>query len=162
MEIPKTSARSESRNTEAVCADKAVEYGGSAESDCARAMAQAERVLREISLMAFCARRSSPELSSSVREKAESSIPGSEMIGRSHHSYRRQFGGFDLQPIPDQLFLDPGLDFVVHDDGAFELTETGFRRIAQAHSAGLDAVILVDTRHLFRLPPREAKNQRDR
>jgi hypothetical protein len=73
MEIPQTSARWESRNTEAACADKAVEYGGSAESDCARAMAQAERVLREVSLMAFCARRSAPELSSSVSENAESS-----------------------------------------------------------------------------------------
>jgi hypothetical protein len=74
MEIPQTSARWESRNTEAACADKAVEYGRSAESDCARAMAQAERVLREVSLMAFCARRSAPELSSSVSENGESSI----------------------------------------------------------------------------------------
>jgi hypothetical protein len=156
MEIPQTSARWESRNTEAACADKAVEYGRSAESDCARAMAQAERVLREVSLMAFCARRSAPELSSSVSENGESSIPDFATIRGSKHPHRAaaQLGGFDLQPIPNHLSLDPGLDFVVHDDGAIELTETGFRRIAQAHSAGLDAVIGVDRRHLFRFPAR--------
>src|SRR6266446_9328588 len=97
MEIPQTSARSESTNTEAACAD-AVEYG-SAESDCARAIAQAERVLREVSLMAFCARRSSP-LSSSVSEKTAASVPGFPTIRGSKHSYRAAapFGGFDLQP----------------------------------------------------------------
>jgi hypothetical protein len=153
MEIPQTSARSESTNTEAACAD-AIEYG-SAEADCARAIAQAERVLREISLMAFCARRSSP-LSSSVSEKTEASVPGFPTIRGSKHSYRAAapFGGFDLQPIPDHLPLDPGLDFVVHDDGAIELTEIGFRRMAQAHSAGLDAVIEVDSGQVFRFPAR--------
>ena len=153
MEIPQTSARSESTNTEAACAD-AIEYG-SAETDCARAIAQAERVLREVSLMAFCARRSSP-LSSSVSEKTEASVPGFPTIRGSKHSYRAAapFGGFDLQPIPDHLPLDPGLDFVVHDDGAIELTEIGFRRMAQAHSAGLDAVIEVDSGQVFRFPAR--------
>ena len=154
MEIPQTSARSGSTNTEAACAD-AIEYSGSAESDCARAIAQAERVLREVSLMAFCARRSSP-LSSSVSEKTEASVPGFPTIRGSKHSYRAAapFGGFDLQPIPDHLPLDPGLDFVVHDDGAIELTEIGFRRMAQAHSAGLDAVIEVDSGQVFRFPAR--------
>src|SRR5260370_28789478 len=90
MEIPQTSARWESRNTEAACADKAVEYGRSAESDCARAMAQAERVLREVSLMAFGARRSSPELSRSVSEKAESSIPDFATIRGSKQSPSRR------------------------------------------------------------------------
>jgi hypothetical protein len=76
MEIPQTSARSEFRSsTEAACADNAGESGGSAESDCARAMAQAESVLREISLTAFSARRRSSKLSSSASEKAESAIP---------------------------------------------------------------------------------------
>src|SRR5262249_44159905 len=42
------------------------------------------------------------------------------------------------------LFLDPGLDFVVHDDGMIELTKAGFRRMRQAHSAGLDTVIKID------------------
>lgn len=154
MEVPQTSARSESTNTEAACAD-AIEYSGSAESDCARAIAQAERVLREVSHTAFYARRSSP-LSSSVSEKTGASAPGFPTIRGSKHSYRAAapFGGFDLQPIPDHLPLDPGLDFVVHDDGAIELTETGFRRMAQAHSAGLDAVIEVDSGQVFCFPAR--------
>ena len=105
--------------------------------------------------MAFCARRSSP-LSSSVSEKTEASVPGFPTIRGSKHSYRAAapFGGFDLQPIPDHLPLDPGLDFVVHDDGAIELTEIGFRRMAQTHSAGLDAVIEVDSGQVFRFPAR--------
>jgi hypothetical protein len=157
MAIPQTSARSEFRNTEAACADRAGESGGSAESDCARAMAQAERVLREISLTAFSARRRSPELSSSVSERAESAIPGFATIRGTQpytHSYR---GIFDLRlakAIPERVPLDLGLDFVVHDDGAIELTETGFRRMAQAHSAGLDAVIGVERRDVLRFPAR--------
>ena len=154
MAIPQTSARSEFRNTEAACADRAGESGGSAESDCARAMAQAERVLREISLTAFSARRPSPELSSSVSENGESSIPDFATIRGSKHPHRAaaQLGGFDLQPIPNHLSLDPGLDFVVHDDGAIELTETGFRRMAQAHSAAMDVVIGLDRRDVLRFP----------
>jgi hypothetical protein len=105
--------------------------------------------------MAFCARRSSP-LSNSVSEKTEASVPGFPTIRGSKHSYRAAapFGGFDLQPIPDHLPLDPGLDFDVHDEGAIELTEIGFRRMAQAHSAGLDAVIEVGSRQVFRFPAR--------
>jgi hypothetical protein len=57
-----------------------------------------------------------------------------------------------LSPSIDRLLLDPGLDFVVHDDGMIELTEAGFRRMWQAHSAGLDTVIEVDRRELLRLP----------
>jgi hypothetical protein len=56
--------------------------------------------------------------------------------------------------MPDRLPLDPGLDFVVHDDGSIDLTEAGFRRMAQAHSAGLDAVIWVDRHDLLRFPAR--------
>jgi hypothetical protein len=106
--------------------------------------------------MAFCARRSSP-LSNSVSEKTEASVPGLPTIRGSKHSYRAAapFGGFDSQPIPDHhLPLDPGLDFVVHDDGAIELTEIGFRRMAQAHSAGFDAVIEVGSGQVFRFPAR--------
>ena len=158
MEIPQTSARSEFRNTDG--GDRAGESGGSAGSDCARAMAQAERVLREISLTAFSARRRSPGLSSFVSEKAESAIPGIATIRGTQpytHSYRAatQFGIFDLRlakAIPERVPLDLGLDFVVHDDGAIELTETGFRRMAQAHSAGLDAVIGVERRDVLRFP----------
>jgi hypothetical protein len=37
-----------------------------------------------------------------------------------------------------------------------ELTKVGFRRLAQAHSAGFDAVIEIDNREVFRFPGREA------
>ena len=96
------------------------EYRGDVEADCARAMAEAERVLHEESLVALRTRRSSPEPSSSAA----------------------QFEVLDLKrgrAMSDRLPLDPGLDFVVHNDGTIELTEAGFRRMAQAHSAGLDA-----------------------
>jgi len=33
-----------------------------------------------------------------------------------------------------------------------ELTKAGFRRMGQAHSAGLDAVIKIDRRDVFRFP----------
>jgi hypothetical protein len=52
----------------------------------------------------------------------------------------------------DRIRLDADLDFVVHDDGMIELTEAGFRRMVQAHYAGLDAVIGVDSREVLRLP----------
>jgi hypothetical protein len=157
MEIPQISARSKSKGTEAACADKAGEHGGAAEADCARAIAQAESVLREISV-----RRPSPELSSSVGQKAESAIPPFATIRETKpytQSYRTavHFGLFDLRlvkAILDPLPLDPGLDFIVLDDGAIELTETGFRRMVQAHSVELDVVIGVDGRDLLRLPAR--------
>jgi hypothetical protein len=38
-----------------------------------------------------------------------------------------------------------------------ELTEAGFRRMGQAHSAGLDAVIEVDRRDLLRFPASSAR-----
>jgi hypothetical protein len=59
---------------------------------------------------------------------------------------------FDLRAMPDHLPLDPGLDFVVHDNGMIELTEAGFRRMVQAHSAGIDTVINIDRRDVFRFP----------
>ena len=179
MEIPQTRARSAAKSTEPACADQAGEHAGSAESDRARAIAQAESALREISLTAFSVRRRSPELSSSVRQKAESETPSFATIRMTKpytHSYRTaaHFGIFDLRlakAILDPLRLDPGLDFIVLDDGAIELTETGFRRMAQAHSAGLDVMIGVDGRDMLRLPARKAdvvdaspggtKNQRD-
>ena len=49
-----------------------------------------------------------------------------------------------LAPWPDRLLLDPTLEFIAREGGAIELTEAGFRRLAQAHSAGLDAVIEID------------------
>jgi hypothetical protein len=52
----------------------------------------------------------------------------------------------------DRIRLDADLDFVVHDDGMIELTEAGFRRMVQAHSAGLDAMIRVNSREVLRVP----------
>ena len=66
-----------------------------------------------------------------------------------------------LVPTPspiDPLVLDAGLDFVCHEDGGIiELTEAGFRRMGQAHSAGLDTVIEVDRRCLLRFPASPAR-----
>jgi len=104
-------------------------YGRGAESDCARAMAEIERVLRELALT----RRSSPERSpANEASNAPSLVPAPSPI--------------------DRLVLDAGLDFVCHKDGMIELTEAGFRRLGQAHSAGLDTVIEVDRRYLLRFP----------
>jgi hypothetical protein len=179
MEIPQTRVRSEAQRAEAASADKAGEYGRSAEFDCARAMAQAESVLREISLMRTGAHQSSREVQGPISEKVESVNPDFATVSETKpytHSHRAavQFGVFDLRlakAIPDRLCLDLGLDFFVHDDGAIELTQTGFRRIAQAHSAGLDVVSGVGRRDVLRFPvrrrdasmpyPRGMKSQRD-
>jgi hypothetical protein len=107
------------------------EYGRGAESDCARAMAEVEKVLHEL---AHFTRRSSSNRISPANE-ASNAPP--------------------LVPVPsatDRLVLDAGLDFVCHKDGMIELTEAGFRRMGQAHSAGLDTVIEVDQRYLLRFP----------
>src|SRR6266436_780310 len=121
MEMPKVAR---ARNLEAQKARVRTnldEYGRGAESACARAMAEAERLLRETSVVA-------------------------------------PWTHFDLslaRAMPDCLTLDPGLDFVPHDDGTIELTEAGFRRMGQAHSAGLDTVIKIDRRDVFRVPATE-------
>jgi hypothetical protein len=118
------------------------EYARGAESDCARAMAEAERVLRELSLVAHFTRQSNPGCSSTADETS-----------MAPSLVSRQSAVPSLSPSSiDRLPLDPGLDFVVHDDGMIELTEAGFRRMWQAHSAGLDTVIEVDRRELLRLP----------
>ena len=65
-----------------------------------------------------------------------------------------------LVPAPspiDRLVLDAGLDFIFHKDGMIELTEAGFRRMGQAHSAGLDTVIEVDQRYLLHYPASKPK-----
>ena len=93
------------------------EYARGAESACARAMAEAERLLGEISVV----------------------VPWTH---------------FDLslaKAVPGCLLLDPGLDFVAHD-GKIELTKAGFRRMGQAHSAGLDTVIKIDRHDVSRFP----------
>jgi hypothetical protein len=69
-------------------------------------MAEAENVLRELSLDA-----------------------------RMPHPIRRSNTRPQALPAVSRLRLDLNLDFVVHEDGVIELTEAGFRRIVQAHSA---------------------------
>jgi hypothetical protein len=119
------------------------ESDGSAEPDCARAIAEAERVLRELSLTAPCTRHSNPGPPSSIDEKPSRQSPVSARSGEPRAA----------PSSLDCLRLDPDLDFVVNnDDGVIELTEAGFRRMVQAHSAGLDAVIGVDRREVLRLP----------
>ena len=116
MEILKVARAQNLEAQKARVRTKVEEYG--AESACARAMAEAERVLRENSVVAPC----------------------------TH---------FDLslaRAMPDCLTLDPGLHFVLHDDGRIDLTEAGFRRMGQAYSAGLGTVIKIDWRDVFRFP----------
>ena len=118
MEMPKVARARNLETQKARVRTKLDEYGRGAESACARAMAEAERVLRETSVVA-------------------------------------PWRHFDLslaRAMADCLTLDPGLDFVPHDDGTIELTEGGFRRMGQAHSAGLDTVIKIDRRDVFRFP----------
>jgi hypothetical protein len=106
-------------------------HGRGGECDCARAMAEAEKVLRELALVT---RRSKPEPSNGANKprKAPPLVPA---------------------PTPiDRVVLDPGLDFVFHKDGLVELTGAGFRRMAQAHSAAIDVVIGIDGRELLRFP----------
>ena len=105
-------------------------HGRGGQSDCARAMAEAERVLRELALFT---RRSKPACSSPANEAphAPSLVPA---------------------PSIDRLVLDLGLDFVFDKDGVIELTEVGFRRMAQAHSAAIDIVIGIDSRDVLRFP----------
>ena len=112
------------------------EYGGrGAESDCARAMAEIERVLHELAFT----RLSNPKRlnPANAASNAPSLVPAPSPI--------------------DRLVLDAGLDFIFHKDGMIELTEAGFRRMGQAHSAGLDTVIEVDRRYLLRFPASSAR-----
>jgi hypothetical protein len=99
-------------------------------------MAEIEKVLREL---AHFTRRSSHNRTSPANEasNAPSLVPAPSPI--------------------DLLVLDPGLDFVCHKDGMIELTEAGFRRMGQAHSAGLDTVIEVDRRYLLLFPASPAR-----
>jgi hypothetical protein len=152
MDIPQTSTDAKPAETGGVN-----DIGGSAELDCARAIAQAESVLRELSLKKRDGRPSSGQV---VQEQAESAVPDLPTISASKpdtHSHRAaaQFGVFDLllaKATPDRLCLDRGLDFVIHDDGAIALTEVGSRRMMRAHSAGLDVVIGVDRCGILRFP----------
>src|SRR5260370_28597540 len=85
------------------------EYGRGAESDCARAMAEIERVLRELALT----RRSSPERLSPANEasNAPSLFPAPSPI--------------------DQLVLDSGLDFCCPREWVIERTQAGSAPVCQ-------------------------------
>jgi hypothetical protein len=149
MEIPQTTTRPESTKT--ASAENAGEYSRSAESDVARAIAQIECVLREISPKKLQARGARRQLKNEDGDGA--TINRTKAYAHSRAAV--QFGVFDLdfaKLVPDSLSLDQGLDFVVHEDGHIELTQTGFRRMSQAHSAGRDVVIGVDSRDVLRLP----------
>jgi hypothetical protein len=101
------------------------------QSDCARAIAEAEKVLRELALF-------------TRRPKLEHS-----------NAATRARKALALVPAPspiDRVVLDPGLDFVFHKDGTIELTGVGFRRMAQAHCAAIDVVIGIDGRDVLRFP----------
>ena len=109
--------------------------------ECAKAMAEAEKVLSELSLGAPWTRQSNLVRPTSVDEKPSEQSPLSAQSAEPRSAL----------PSLERLRLDPDLDFVIHDDGMIELTAVGFRRMLQAHSAGLDAVIVVDRREVLRL-----------
>src|SRR5262249_51851183 len=106
------------------------EYGRGAESDCARAMAEIEKVLHELALT----RRSSPERLSPANE-----APKAPALVRA-------------PPAFDGFIFARGRDFVFQKDGMIKLTEGGFRPMGQAPPGGLDPVIKVDRRYLLPLP----------
>jgi hypothetical protein len=124
-----------------VQSQRAMETELDGESECTKAIAEAERVLRELSLDALTP-HSNPRRSTSIakRPTAQSAV--------SAPSETRPPA---LLPL-SRLCLDLNLDFVVHEDGVIELTEAGFRRIVQTHSAGLEAAIWMDGREVLRLP----------
>jgi len=126
------------------------EHGADAECACARAMAEAEKVLRELSGRALHA-SIEPGRSSAANENLSEQSRVSPQSGMPHAA----------PPPVDRLRLDADLDFVFHDDGLIELTEVGLRRMVQAHSAGLDAVIGIDGREVLRfLAPKPGSDPR--
>ena len=117
-------------------------YNAVAESECEKAMAEAGRVLRELSISAPYPCRPNPVGASSVTgRRSEQSVVSS----RSAEPRAALLSA-------GRLRLDPDLDFVIHEEGAIELTEAGFRRMLQAHSAGFNAVIGIGSREVLRLP----------
>jgi len=117
-------------------------YNAVAESECEKAMAEAGRVLRELSISAPYPCRPNPVGASFVTgRRSEQSVVSS----RSAEPRAALLSA-------GRLRLDPDLDFVIHEEGAIELTEAGFRRMLQAHSAGFNAVIGIGSREVLRLP----------
>ena len=98
-------------------------YNAVAESECEKAMAEAGRVLRELSISAPYPCRPNPEGASSVTgRRSEQSVVSS-----------RSAEPRATLPSAGRLRLDPDLDFVIRGEGAIELTEAGFRRMLQDH-----------------------------
>jgi hypothetical protein len=81
-----------------------------AESECERAIAEAETVLSELLLVE--PRQSTLEPSSAANEK-------------SRDPARRSVKPRSVPSAIDRLRLDPGLDFIVRDEGLIEMTEAG-------------------------------------
>ena len=105
-------------------------------------MAEAGRVLRELSISAPYPCRPNPVGASFVTgRRSEQSVVSS----RSAEPRAALLSA-------GRLRLDPDLDFVIDERGAIELTEAGFRRMLQAHSAGFNAVIGIGSREVLRLP----------
>jgi hypothetical protein len=125
------------------------EAGADAESAYAGAMAEAEKVLRELSRPALHSAIEAGRSSAADEKPSEQSLV-SPRSAVAHGA-----------PRVDGLRLDSDLDFVFHDDGLIELTQAGCRRMAQAHSAGLDAVIGIDGREVLRfLAPKSGHDAR--
>jgi hypothetical protein len=117
------------------------------QSQCERAIAEAETVLRELLLVEPGPRRANLEPLSALNEK-------------SREPSRRSAVLRALPSAVDRLRLDPGLDFIVCDEGLIEMTEAGARRMVQAHSAGLDVVISINGREVLRfLAPKRGLNE---
>jgi hypothetical protein len=79
---------------------------------------------------------------------------------KSRDPTRRSVMPRSVPSAVDRLRLDPGLDFIARDEGLIEMTEAGVRRMVQAHSAGLDAVIGINDREVLRfLAPKRGPNE---
>jgi hypothetical protein len=105
------------------------------QSECERAIAEAETVLRELLL---------------VQPPQATLEPSSAANGKSRVSARQPVSPRSAPNAVDRLRLDPDLDFVVCDEKLIEITEAGLRRMLQAHSAGLDVVVGINGRELLR------------
>jgi hypothetical protein len=114
-------------------------------SECERAIAEAETVLRELLL---------------VQPQQATVEPPSIPSAKSSKAARQSVLYCSAPSALDRLRLDPDLDFVVCDEGLIEITEAGVRRMAQAHSAGLDVAIAMNGRELLRfLAPKRGSNE---
>ena len=104
-------------------------------SECERAIAEAETVLRELLL---------------VQPQQATVEPPSIPSAKSSEAARQSLLYCSAPSALDRLRLDPDLDFVVCEEGLIEITEAGVRRMAQAHSAGLDVAIAMNGREVLR------------